>query len=199
MPEWSVKHGMHKHPIYRCWEGIIQRCTNPKNAAWPRYGGRGITVCERWREFINFRDDMFSSWQPGLTIDRIDNDAGYYPGNCRWVTQKENNSNRNKRLLKGFDVAHLAQCSNIDPHTLRYRINQGWPAKDLTAPVGSCKHAKERLLKGINVCKLAESSGLRPNTIRARIRAGWSVEDLTLPLYARRSKIYAYSGTQSQE
>lgn len=81
---------------YRCWKNMLMRCLDPKNRDYRHYGGRGIGVCERWRTFDNFLADM--GVKPnGLTIDRIDNDRGYEPGNCRWVTQGENNKNRRPR------------------------------------------------------------------------------------------------------
>lgn len=79
---------------------MIQRCTNPNNPAWRLYGGRGITVCARWRDFPAFLADM-GERPNGLTLDRIDNDRGYEPGNCRWATWSEQRSNqrRNQREL----------------------------------------------------------------------------------------------------
>jgi hypothetical protein len=100
-PSGWVNHGrlIHGHtrggnsPTYRSWSGIVQRCTNQGHNRWHRYGGRGITVCERWRDFENFLADM-GERPPGKSIDRIDPDGDYEPGNCRWATPKEQRANQ---------------------------------------------------------------------------------------------------------
>lgn len=86
----SYKHGMSKTPIYKIWIGILSRCYNPKVKIYKYYGGRGIEVCDRWRKFENFYEDM-GDRPTGLQIDRIDTNGNYEPSNCRWVTSKENN------------------------------------------------------------------------------------------------------------
>lgn len=82
---------------YRCWSGMIQRCRNPKNRAFRNYGMRGIGVCESWLKFENFLADMGEK-PDGLTLDRVDNDRGYEPGNCAWRTRAE--QQQNTRLTK---------------------------------------------------------------------------------------------------
>src|SRR5579859_7426474 len=78
---------------YRCWANMMNRCRNPNADRWLDYGGRGITVCERWTAFENFLADMGEA-PAGLTIERRDNDKGYEPGNCYWATYAEQNHNR---------------------------------------------------------------------------------------------------------
>ena len=78
---------------YRSWCDMIQRCTNPRRDNYERYGGRGITVCERWMTFANFLADM-GERPDGTSIDRIDNYRGYEPGNCRWATAIEQAQNK---------------------------------------------------------------------------------------------------------
>ena len=86
----SYKHGMNKTTTYRIWSGMLSRCYNEKVKIYKYYGGRGITVCNEWHEFINFYNDM-GERPLKLQLDRIDNDKGYFKENCRWVTSKENN------------------------------------------------------------------------------------------------------------
>lgn len=102
-------HGMAKTPEWYAWCGMRQRCENPKNAAWKNYGGRGIKVCERWHVFENFYADM-GNRPPGRSLDRVNNDGYYAPGNCRWATRSEQTANRRSWLLPRGD-SHYARTN----------------------------------------------------------------------------------------
>lgn len=86
----NIKHGMSDTPIYNRWRSMLRRCYEPTNKAYKYYGGRGITVCERWHEFKNFYADMGLPPTPKHQVDRIDSDKGYCPENCRWLTGADN-------------------------------------------------------------------------------------------------------------
>jgi len=119
------------HPIYNSWRGMIERCTNPNHKAWNRYGGRGITVCDAWRVSANFLRDMAPSWRPGLSIDRIDSDGNYEPGNCRWATPKVQRLNTKLRIniidtpWGRMTLGEAAERSGIDRTTIYSRLLAG--------------------------------------------------------------------------
>src|SRR6187549_3886221 len=85
-------------PTYSSWKAMIQRCSNPNNTAWERYGARGIKVCERWMIYENFLADMGEK-PAGLSLDRKDNSKGYFKENCKWATPKEQQSNRRGNVI----------------------------------------------------------------------------------------------------
>jgi hypothetical protein len=109
----ATRHGHarkgHRTRAYMCWVSMKQRCLNPNNRAYGNYGGRNISVCERWRRFENFLADMGEP-PPGKSLDRYpNNDGNYEPGNCRWATPREQFLNQRppKRKRRRADVAEI--------------------------------------------------------------------------------------------
>lgn len=92
----NTKHGMSLHPIYSVWKDMVGRCKNENNNNFSYYGGRGISVCNRWLNVENFIEDMYQTYKEGLEIDRRDNDGNYEPSNCRWVTGSTQQRNTRK-------------------------------------------------------------------------------------------------------
>lgn len=124
---------------YRYWACIVQRCTNPRHKYWTDYGGRGITICDRWRKFENFFSDMGSK-PPGKSLDRIDNNGPYSPENCRWATQKEQLRNTRRTVYLTHNgitksVNDWGDEVGIDPNIIKSRLAKNWPPeKALTLP-----------------------------------------------------------------
>lgn len=97
--EANTTHGLSKSRTYSTWISMWRRCTRPNVKAWPEYGGRGITVCDAWHDFATFLADM--GLRPeGTSLDRIDVNGNYEPGNCRWATASQQNSNQRPRRMK---------------------------------------------------------------------------------------------------
>lgn len=129
-------HGMKGTPEYNTWCALKQRCYYKNNKRYGRYGGRGITVCERWRySFENFYEDMGRKPTLKHSIDRIDNDGDYSPENCRWATNEQqwkNRSNTHKINFKGkiLTIREWANLMNINYVTLKQRILiYKWPVE----------------------------------------------------------------------
>jgi hypothetical protein len=139
----NYKHGQGHTRLHARWMGMIARCESPKHKAYPRYGGRGIRVCQRWRDsFAAFLADMGPPPGPNYQLDRIDNDGDYKPGNVRWALNKPNSRNRPSAIFITFQGVTLplnewAERMGLPPKTVYSRIkNLGWTVeKALTTPV----------------------------------------------------------------
>jgi hypothetical protein len=136
----SRTHGKSGTRTYQIWNHMKRRCTDPTHPKWMHYGGRGVTVCERWYSFSNFLADMGEA-PLGLSIDREDNDKGYQPGNCRWATQTQQTRNMRRNIVVTMDGKRQclsAWCEELGvPYQLAYnRVHKlGWDAeRALLAP-----------------------------------------------------------------
>lgn len=144
--ENQTTHGKHCHELYLTWYGMIQRCDNDTHISYDNYGGRGVTVCERWYSFDNFISDM-GERPMGFTLDRIDNDIGYSPSNCKWSNRIDQANNRRDNQIityNGETLSHSQWSQRLfnDMYTVRQRLHLGWSIEDtLTIPKGS-KHSK---------------------------------------------------------
>jgi hypothetical protein len=128
----SHGHAARRSGEYHSWSGMISRCNNKNDDRYEEYGGRGIRVCMRWYSFANFLADMGPRGE-GLTLDRIDVDGHYEPGNCRWATaQEQANNKRNVRELNGErkTVEAWARVYGQPPARVRSRLSRGWDLLD---------------------------------------------------------------------
>lgn len=129
-------------PEYQSWRGMLERCSNPNHASFARYGGRGITVCQRWREsFEAFLSDMGPRPTRQHSIERKKNFLGYEPGNCVWATRLEQSLNKEttRRITVGNETLTLiewARRSGLSPSTIHWRLAHGWDPERAVAGRG---------------------------------------------------------------
>ncbi len=124
------RHGQTNSGTYRSWTRMINRCTNPRSDRFEFWGARGITVCERWRKFENFFEDM-GERPPGMTIERVGNSGNYEPGNCVWATRKQQARNRRSNRIATVNgitgcIAELCEHFGVSYSVIRKRIHSGW-------------------------------------------------------------------------
>lgn len=135
-----TKHGLCTSHEYKSWYGMLTRCNNPNQKSFKYYGGRGITVCESWKEFKNFIHDMGRA-PKGYSIDRIDNEKGYFKENCRWASDKEqarNSRNNTVLTMNGVSrcLAEWSEILGIKRETISMRIRRGSSVEEaLTKPL----------------------------------------------------------------
>lgn len=187
----AYKHGKSNTPTYQSWVAMKKRCSYAKHPAYKHYGGRGITVCDKWQSFAGFYEDM-GERPEGTDLDRLDNDSGYYKANCRWATPAEQACNRRNTVVIEFNGRRLmvhewAAELGIKPSTLWTRLYKGMPVERvLTQPVSTknlfrsvyIEHRGQRRTK----TEWAELTGIHKNTLDYRLSRGWSVDRaLTTP------------------
>ncbi len=143
----GVKHGGYYTYEYISWRSMIQRCLNPKNEAYSRYGGAGIKICDRWRSFPNFLEDMGRRPDRRYSIERINNSGGYHPSNCRWATTKEQANNRKtNRLIEHngliLTVAQWGARLGMQGQTIAKRIDiWNWPVSRALSKIDGRRRA----------------------------------------------------------
>lgn len=153
----QITHKMSYSKVYRTWVAMLSRCRNPNDNNYVNYGGRGISVCERWEKFENFYADMGDLPFYEAQIDRIDNEMGYFPGNCRWVSCKENS--RNRRSSKRLST-HLGK-----------EVQQ-----DLIENIGWTKHQFRWYLKRYGISWILD--GYKNNTLPDRVNQTIDRQDI---------------------
>ena len=164
-----------EHRLYSTWKSMNSRCSNPNTKSYHNYGGRGITVCSRWRNcFWLFVDDMYPSFEEGLTLDRINNDGMYCKENCKWSTPKEQANNQNREytaityLGESYTEAELSRKTGIPRTTLQARRRKGYT--DFEIVFG--RESRKYLVDGVryNLKELAEELGSYPQQVLRRLK-----------------------------
>ncbi len=176
-------HGMSNTLTYQRWVNMLTRCCNPRSKSYPNYGGRGITVCERWQNFENFYADMGEP-PPNCTIERVNNELGYSPENCKWEPKKvqARNTRVNRYITIGnetYCAAEWAERRDIKYSKVMERLYDGWtpeealefiqrttPNVDYITANGETHSRKE----------WAKLRGLTKSALRNRLDRGWTSE-----------------------
>lgn len=127
-------HGMAGTPEHTSWRKMRERCEKPRCDKYYRYGGRGISVCERWKEFANFIADMGRKPSPTHSLDRIDPNGNYCPENCRWASREEQHGNKVSSIRLTFygmtkAMSQWAKISLVDRRVISLRLKKGWSPK----------------------------------------------------------------------
>ena len=137
-----IKHGGNGTRLYRIWGSMRNRCNRENDKSYIYYGAKGITVCDEWKDFVNFRDWALShGYSDDLTIDRINPKGNYEPSNCRWATEKQQQNNKTSNHFLTYKnetktIAGWSDETGIKPITILMRIRRGWTVEDaLTKPI----------------------------------------------------------------
>ena len=139
---YRYQHGETKTRLHKIWSSMLERCNYEKHPHYKDYGGRGISVCSEWNEYITFRDwALNNGYADNLTLDRENTNGNYCPENCRWVTMKtQQNNKRNNHLVTLDGVSHTitewSEILGINKTTIRERLRAGWTDTEaLTTPI----------------------------------------------------------------
>lgn len=180
--------------LHDVWQHMKQRCDNPKCHAYARYGGRGITYCDEWRDYPAFHDWAESSgYAEGLTLDRIDNNGNYEPTNCRWITHAEQQRNKEQTIYAEINgevrtLAEWAGLSGVLYRTIRYRYERGIRGEALIGREHKKVEAAVRVEINGEIHTLtewAEIAGVQYRTIAYRYAKGERGEKLIRKAHKR--------------
>ena len=179
-------HGMYGTRLYNIFRGMINRCNNINSKDYPQYGGRGIKVCKTWvtnpKSFFEW--SMANGYEKNLTIDRIDNNKGYSPDNCRWLSsQRQQRNKRTNRILEYNGEKHClsewTEILGIPKYIIESRIKKGWTMeKILTEKYQSRNKVYEYKGMKKTLSEWAKVSGVKYGTIYARIKRGWPMKEV---------------------
>ena len=195
-------HHLAKTRIYDIWHGMKSRCYRKNHVHYKNYGGRGISVCDEWKnDFMSFYDwAIKNGYDDSLTIDRINNDGNYCPENCRWVTQQEqmNNTRFNRNITFNGETHTLTEWSRIcgiSISSLYYRIRSGWELEKVFGTPST-----ERLFVTINgetktPAEWERVYGVSRKTVWERVKNGWNpVDAVTIPPGGKHRKVGVADG-----
>jgi hypothetical protein len=197
----AIKHGMTGTTEYKTWLHMKDRCYNSSEKSYPHYGGRGITVCDEWRNsFEKFYEYMGNKPSPEHSIHRPENDGNYEPGNAVWATQEEqvrNRRNTKYMTYKGVEkpVAEWCNILGVNYDRVKHRLLEGW---DGDRAVDEEKNNETRYFewKGqkYTVVELAKKFGLSKPVLSNRINLGWSLEKALTEPTGKRDTLWLHNG-----
>lgn len=176
-------HGASLTPLGHVWQSMMARCENPKHKAYPNYGGRGISVCKEWHDYQTFKTWAESNgYDSGLQLDRIDNNQGYFPENCRFVSCKVNQNNKrsNRRLEYQGETHTISEWNDIlgFPRSLiNRRLYAGWSVEKALSTPYTIDYRIEYNGENLLISEWAKRLGVCQGTIRSRLSRGWSPQD----------------------
>ena len=178
----SMTHGCNGDEFYPTWWSMMQRCYNPKNHNYQRYGARGIKVCEEWqdpKQFIAWAKSTAGHKLKSLSLDRKDNNSGYSPDNCRWATAREQSNNRVTTVFNTIDgvtmpFTYWCEKYNISPATVRARMKNGCSLETALKEPTHQDHVMIAI-NGVskNISDWCKEFGVTRSTAYKRIRSGW--------------------------
>lgn len=180
----SFRHGMSRTRMYGIWGGMKDRCSNPKYHGYMNYGGRGISVCEDWKEFTNFYEwSMSNGYQDNLSLDRIDVNGNYEPSNCRWTTMMvQSNNKRNNRFIEyngeRKTLKEWSRETGLSDACISERLKFGWSIEEaITIPSKVEVKYYEYNGEAHTIGEWAKIYGLHIDCLRGRLqRLGWDIE-----------------------